>query len=134
MCKEVYVYKIFLLKKLTASFSSIKLLIEYSVFCIRQKSLFYIWSSITRFRKMDAIIYFFSEWEYSNPNYITHSDVWCFLGISRTYMLSISLFLQSAAKLFEHLIWFVSKNSCKMQFYEINFCQVMNFRLYTVYN
>ena len=40
--------------------------------------------------------------------------------------------VQSAAKLFEHLRLFVSKNS--QQFYEIDICQFIISRLYTVYN
>ena len=42
--------------------------------------------------------------------------------------------LQSAAKLFEHLKLFGSKNSYLMQFYEISISQVMMIRLYAVYN
>ena len=38
---------------------------------------------------------------------------------------------KTVAKLLEH---FVSKNSYLMQFYEINICQVIILRLYTVYN
>ena len=43
-------------------------------------------------------------------------------------------YVQSAAKLFKHLRKFVSKKSYLMQFYEINICQAMIFRLHTVYN
>ena len=42
--------------------------------------------------------------------------------------------VQSAAKLFQHLRYFVSKNWYLMQFYEISICQVLIFKLYTVYN
>ena len=42
--------------------------------------------------------------------------------------------VQSTEKLFEHLRYVASKNSYLMQFCEINICQVMIFRLYTVYN
>ena len=42
--------------------------------------------------------------------------------------------VQSAAKLFEHLRYFSSKNSYLRQFHEINICQVTIFRLYNVYN
>ena len=41
--------------------------------------------------------------------------------------------LQSAAKLFEHLRLLVWKNSSLIEFYEINICQDMIFRLCTVY-
>ena len=41
--------------------------------------------------------------------------------------------VQYAAKLFKHLRKFLSKNLYIMQFYKINICGVMIFRLYTVY-
>ena len=41
--------------------------------------------------------------------------------------------VQSAAKLFEHLRQLVTENSYLIQFYEINICKIMIFRLYTVY-
>ena len=41
--------------------------------------------------------------------------------------------VQLAAKLFEHLKYFMSKSSCLMQFYEKNIFQIMIFRLHTVY-
>ena len=44
------------------------------------------------------------------------------------------LLVQSAAKLFENLRQFVSKNSYLMQFYEISVYQIINFRLYIAYN
>ena len=40
--------------------------------------------------------------------------------------------IQSAAKLFEHLRYVVSQKYL-MQFYEINICEVIIFRLYTIY-
>ena len=42
--------------------------------------------------------------------------------------------VQSAAKLFQHLRYFVSKNWYLMQFYEKNIGQFMVVGLYTVYN
>ena len=42
--------------------------------------------------------------------------------------------VQSAAKFLKNLRQVVSKNSYLMHFYEINICQVMIFRLHTVYN
>ena len=41
--------------------------------------------------------------------------------------------LQIAAALFEHLKYFISKNSYLMQLYEINIYQVMIFRFDTIY-
>ena len=53
---------------------------------------------------------------------------------SRKTYWTVSLRVQSAAKLSEHLRWFVSKNSYLMQVYEINICQVMTFlTLYCFY-
>ena len=51
-----------------------------------------------------------------------------------TYFLPKARNLQSVAKLFEHLKYFMSENSYLLQFYEINICQIINFGLYTVYN
>ena len=42
--------------------------------------------------------------------------------------------VQWAAKLFKHLRYVVSKTLYLMPFYEINICEVMIFRLYTIYN
>ena len=42
--------------------------------------------------------------------------------------------IQSTAKSFEHLRYNVPKNSYLTQFYEINICQVIIFRLYDIYN
>ena len=47
---------------------------------------------------------------------------------------NIQLLKQSAAKLSDDLRYFLTKNSYLMQLYEINVCQAMNFRLYTIYN
>ena len=45
----------------------------------------------------------------------------------------IYVYVKTAAKLFEHLRYFVSKNSYEMQFYEINNYQIMIFNLYINY-